>query len=218
MAGYISVKSTAMVVMILLGVEALIEVLEIAFSASQLALLDRAALGLVGDEEADANDTRLQVLAVFKIVTLLVTATFFVMWMSKAHRNLYAFGVPSNYSPAQVGWAFFIPFVNLVRPYSILKLIWQGSIPVEDKLVGRSTQILSAWWGTWIVSGFLDRISGSMIKSSGQTIESLKSATSMGIVASIVRLVAAGLAVRVVDAITKRQESCASGQVAQEFD
>ena len=74
-------------------------------------------LGVVGDEEDNANVTLLQVLAVFKIVTLLATATFFVMWMSKALRNLYAFGVPINYSPAQVGWSFFILFVYLVRPY-----------------------------------------------------------------------------------------------------
>jgi hypothetical protein len=130
---------------------------------------------------------------------------------------LYAFGVPSPYSPAQVGWAFFIPFVNLVRPYTIVKLIWQGSIPVDEKLLGRSTQILSLWWGSWIVSGVSERIGNTMAKA-GNDIPNLKSATVVSIIGAVVRLLAAAAAIRVVDALTRRQESCASGQVAQEFD
>jgi hypothetical protein len=217
MAGYISVKSTAMLVMILLGLTALAELLEIVFSASQYSLLDRAAEGLVGTVEAEANDTRLQVLGVVQVVLLFVTATAFVTWMSRAHRNLYAFGVPSPYSPAQVGWAFFIPFVNLVRPFTIVKLIWQGSVPVDERLLGRSTQIMSVWWGTWIVSGLFERVGNSMAKS-GNDIPNLKSATVVGMISAVVRLVAAAMAIRVVDGLTRRQDSCASGQVAQEFD
>jgi hypothetical protein len=217
MVGYISVKSTATLVMILLGLTALVELLEIVFSASQYALLDRAAAGLVGTAEAEANDTRIEVLGVFQVVLLFVTATAFVIWMSRAHRNLYAFGVPSPYSPAQVGWAFFIPFVNLVRPFTIVKLIWQGSVPVDERLIGRSTQIMSIWWGTWIVSGLFERVGNSMAKS-GHDIPNLKSATMVSMLSAAVRLVAAAMAIRVVDGLTKRQDSCASGQVAQEFD
>jgi hypothetical protein len=217
MAGYISVRSTAMVVMILLGVTALVDVLEIAFSASQYSLLERATEGLVSDSEAEANDNRLAVVGVVKLVLLLATAALFVIWMSRAHRNLYAFGMPSPYSPAQVGWAFFIPFVSLVRPYRIVQLIWQASIPVDEKLLGRSTQILSIWWGSWIVSGVFERIGNSMTKM-GDDIPNLQSVTMLGMIGAVIRLVAAAAAIRVVGALTERQESSASGQVAQEFD
>jgi hypothetical protein len=218
MAGYISVKSTAMLVMILLGLTALAEVLEIVFSASQYSLLDRAAEGLVGAAEAEANDTRIAVLGVCQLVLLFATAAAFVTWMSRAHRNLYAFGMPSPYSPAQVGWAFFIPFVNLVRPLTIVKLIWQGSVPVDERLIGRSTQVMSIWWGTWIVSGLFERVGNSMSKAGEHDIATLKSATMVSMISAVIRLVAAAMAIRVVDGLTQRQESCASGQVAQEFD
>jgi hypothetical protein len=216
MEGYVPLKQMAKLLVIGLGVAAFLDLVEIGLYFDQLNLLQRAANGLVNEGEAEASDLRVQIVAVLGFGLLLINAYLFVTWMKRAHRNLYAFGVYSHISESYVRWAFFIPFVNLVRPYRVMKAVWDGSIPVGSGSLGRSSQILTLWWAAWIMSGFAERAAGSMAK--GSSISSLQTATSLGIVATLIHLAAAVLAILSIQAITARQESCASGQVAEEFD
>lgn len=216
MAGYESIKPRANVVMAFLGVIMLVDAVSIAFSVSQVGLLERAAAGYYSDVEANANDQRIGIVNGVYLFMVVATAVAFVGWMAKAHRNLWAFGLRTGFSDSQVKWAFFIPFVNLVRPYQVMKTIWEGSVPVDDKLVGRSAQVLGIWWGTWVIGGLMGRLSNTM--GSDHNITALISATHFSIINSAVNMTCAALAIWAVLSITVRQESCASGQVASEFD
>ena len=216
MEGYESIKPRANVVAVFLGIVILVDLVQVIFSFSQVGLLERAAEGIYSEAEATMNDRRIEVASGVYLFMIIATGVAFVGWMAKAHRNLWAFGLRTGFSDSQVKWAFFIPFVNLVRPYQVMKAIWQGSVPVDDKLVGRSTQVLGAWWGTWILGGLFGRVSRGM--TTGHDIPQLISATQVGIISSIINIVCAGLAIWTIFSITARQESCASGQVASEFD
>jgi hypothetical protein len=216
MAGYETIKPLAKVIMILLGVIIVVDLISIVFSFSQIGLLERAAEGIYDEAEANANDQRIGGVTAAYFLLFVVTGVVFVTWMGKAHRNLGAFGTRSGFTSGQVKWAFFIPFINLVRPYRVMKAIWQGSVPVDDKLVAGSTQVLGAWWGTWIFGELVGRAAGTFGKA--KDIPGLVSATNMSIVSSFINVACAALAIWLVSTITARQESCASGQVASEFD
>lgn len=217
MEGYVSAKQLAKTVMICLGLTALLDLISVGLAFSQLSLLGRAAVGAVSMEEAQASDKLVALASGALVLLLLVNAYFFLSWMKRAHRNLDAFGVSSGYSDSYVRWAFFIPFANLVRPYRVMKAIWDGSVPADQKLIGKSSQILTMWWAAWIISGFFGR-AGNGFDKEGSSISALETATNIGIIGTLINMAAAVLAILSVRAITERQESCASGQVAHEFD
>src|SRR5687767_6233873 len=103
MAGFDSLRSVAKVLMVFLALSALTQLVELGLLISQYSLLERAAEGLVDQAQAEASDNRLAVAGGFQLVIFLVSAVLFVVWMAKAHRNLRVFGIPSPYSPRQVG-------------------------------------------------------------------------------------------------------------------
>ena len=91
---------------------------------SRIQTLSKAtgALGVPRSEamEIDAQTVLIR-LALFIVV--LLTAVSFLAWIYRAHKNLRALGATDlKYSP---GWAiggFFIPFLNIVRPYQVVSV------------------------------------------------------------------------------------------------
>src|SRR5688572_9717366 len=75
--------------------------------------------------------------AVVEFLGFVAAIVVFLVWMRRSYINLKALGVRGlEYSP---GWAvgcWFIPFVNLVRPYTIMKEIWTRSDPDLEAQAG----------------------------------------------------------------------------------
>jgi hypothetical protein len=87
----------------------------------------------------------------------IATAVVFSMWIYRATANLPALGALSTrFAPGAAVWAFFIPFVNLVRGHQVMAMIWSESQPraVTDAgfLKPPSIAIVNWWWGLWIGS------------------------------------------------------------------
>jgi hypothetical protein len=94
-------------------------------------------------------------LAVALAGVFVATAIVFLMWTHRAHRNLPALGAERlKFSP---GWAvgyFFIPILNLFRPYQVMCEIWRESdparLPMRDETSGitkvSSTAVVGLWW------------------------------------------------------------------------
>lgn len=76
------------------------------------------------------------------------TAVAFCRWFYRAYANLPALGERTpRFTP---GWAigyFFIPFLNLFRPYQAAKEIWAASTRSPHGL-------LVAWWALWLLANF----------------------------------------------------------------
>lgn len=102
-----------------------------------------------------------QVFGIFYLLVFLTTAVLFLMWIYYTHRNLPALGARKlKYSP---GWAvayFFIPILNLFRPYQVVKEIWKASDPNVNVADGSSWQnastslVIGWWWAIWLISEF----------------------------------------------------------------
>ncbi len=208
-----------LVVMILLGLNIAADVLLIVTGFFFIRNLRQS-----GDIEAIAEDDLNITEALFgfanlaQLLLLIVTGILFLVWLHRAFSNLAALGeTHTEFSP---GWAvgyFFIPFVNLVRPYQAVKELWLRSKPqAESDFMLRSadsTSTVLAWWLVWLASGVASNIAGRMFDRNEEP-SLLVTATWVTMAASILSIAAAALALIVVKTIDARQRAKMDMQAA----
>src|SRR4030095_623375 len=222
---FVSGKALALWTAILLGAEALAKLADIAVSAAQLALASdypETATAALGPENADVSEMpggNFQVIvllldgtvSLFGLIVLIATAVVFLFWQHRAFKNLPALGVPRpEFSSGWVVGSWFVPFLNLFRPYEIMKYIRDKSDPETVKFGfgdfdTRDNSTLKAWWGFWIACCIVDRFSNRMY-GRAETLDGHVAAGWVGILSSGLTIVAACLAIAVVRDITSRQE------------
>src|SRR5579883_1552885 len=99
----------------------------------QKRLLDRIAAHIPDPHEVyEANDLRVRALAVVALVLLAATGIAFLSWLHRAVRN--AREVNPEFlgtTPGAAVGAFFIPFVNFVRPVMVIRALDRAVEPSE---------------------------------------------------------------------------------------
>lgn len=86
-------------------------------------------------------------------IVALITFYFWVYFMNKNVRALGATGL--KYGPAWAVGCFFVPFVNLWKPFQMMEELWKGSQnPKAWREIGKPS-ILGFWWASWIFSSIL---------------------------------------------------------------
>lgn len=203
----------ALFVMVFLAAGILLDVVSIVSKFLLIDLLSDAANGRnITTEAAELNDSREALIALVKFLSYIVTGIGFLVWFHRAHRNLPALGAKNlEFTP---GWAvggFFVPFLNLSRPYKVATEIWKGSSPevgVADGVsweYAASSPLLGFWWGTWIIANILGNVA--TLFSDGVTgLDNLIALTWLSVAADVVSIIAAALALLVVKLIDARQE------------
>lgn len=129
--------------------------------ALMLAALMQAGAGLVSVNQLASGDTltfwvseqgTIALSGAFRFyqwVSLLISIAVYVAWLAwqyRVHTNA-RLAAPDR-APTGPGWGvlcWFVPFVNLVKPYLVLREIRAVSVPERP---GR--WILRLWWGTWL--------------------------------------------------------------------
>jgi hypothetical protein len=145
----------------------------------------------------------------------LFTVVTFLVWFYRAHQNLLAFRPePLENSAADAVWSFFIPFVNLVKPYSVMREIWVESDPalppfaVPAYTEAPASRLVSAWWALFIARGV---ISWAILlpRQSGRAVATLITKTENQVVSYALSTLAAVVACMLVHRILRRQENLA---------
>ena len=144
------------------------------------------------------------------LVTLATTIVF-LLWIYRASQNLHSLGaLGQRFSPGwAVGW-WFVPIMNLFRPYQVVKEVWKVSDPelaldtTREWTTTRASPLLAWWWASWLVSNVLGNAAFRAFFRSDST-EELISADQVSLAADAATLVAVVLAIIVVRRITKRQ-------------
>lgn len=171
----------------------------------------------LGEERIDAAELTLGLVALAQLFVYLATIVVFIVWLHRAYKNLPAFGVQTEHSP---GWAiggWFVPFLNLVRPYQIVKETWVKSDPGVHFSAGyadagpgpRAATLVGVWWAFWLISNIVDNIHGRLI-GDAQTPDQVSTAATLGIASSALTVAAAALAFLVVKNIDRMQEEKAA--------
>lgn len=98
-----------------------------------------------------------------------LTAVFFIMWLRRAYYNLWAASPGSvSYSEGWAAGAWFVPILNLFRPYQIMREIWtgtQGLVPHKFP-EAHPPALVGYWWAAHIsmsVIGYISRYIGNAV-------------------------------------------------------
>ncbi len=182
---------------------------------AQIELLSAVRQGqTITMEAARANDFRQLVISVLQMLAYVPTALLFLMWFHRAYKNLAALGATDlEFSP---GWAvggFFVPVLNLVRPFQVATEIWKASdASTAAGSAWRSSPpspIIGQWWGGLLAGGAIGWFSlGYFWYAKGApTIDLLVNVSWAFFVSGVASAIAALLTIRMVKAINSRQES-----------
>lgn len=145
------------------------------------------------------------------IVVLLLTAVLFLVWFRRAYRNALYFdtGGRARFKPGWAVGAWFVPFLNLVRPKQIADDIWRTSNPQRPVTDHRwdeeaPSRLVMIWWVAYVVGYVLDRgLSGVIAR--GTTLPELLNAERVSVVLAIAEIISALLAIAFVAGVRRRQ-------------
>ena len=108
--------------------------------------------------KAEAIDTRQQVLGIIYLIVYIITGITFLKWIYRANLNVRGFGVRGlKFTP---GWSigyYFIPILNLFKPYQAMREIWKTSKNPDDWENQQGSPLLASWWTLFLISGFFGK-------------------------------------------------------------
>lgn len=156
---------------------------------AQYFLLKRIETGNFDMDEVDSNDIRQSMVAVLLLLLLIGAGIFFIQWFRRAYYNLHQLSGKLSYGEGWAAGAWFVPIMNLGRPYTIMKemmsvsedMLVQANIVQEDPKRKRSVGI---WWTLWIIITILGDVNA-RIQAKSELIEALKYTTLASILLSL---------------------------------
>lgn len=140
-----------------------------------------------------------------QIVLLIVSTIFMIRWLRRAYWNLHALGRPLEHSEGWAAGAWFVPFLNWVRPYTITREVWQ-----QTRLVAYGDVephgLLRWWWMLYLVDRAAGNISARMAPDENSTSAQVSQAASVDLLASLVGIAAAVVTVLVIRRMAANEE------------
>jgi len=128
----------------------------VGFDIAEIRRIDRQLMGMpVSADERAAYAFVSEVVIKMQITLLWLTGIAFVTWLYRARANLRAFGTrhlrfPRNWTV----FGFVIPVLNLIRPYQVVREVWQASDPDATHPTAwmsvKPPLLVKLWWGTFV--------------------------------------------------------------------
>jgi hypothetical protein len=103
------------------------------------------------------------VLLIVQTLVFAVTAVVTLRWIYLANANARALGAEDMMvSPGwAVGW-FFVPLMNLVMPFVMMRELWKASARPKDWQMESAPAPILLWWILWIASGIAGAVGFSL--------------------------------------------------------
>jgi hypothetical protein len=112
--------------------------------------------GTVTSAEAVFNDIRQQIVGVVYSITYLVSGIVFIQWFRRAYFNLHLRSSHLLYTDGWAAGSWFVPFLNLFRPFQIMKELYVETARIFTKKglseEVSSTKFLGWWWALWLIN------------------------------------------------------------------
>jgi len=219
---YRPLVTPARTLFVLFAVTLVLTVVALLSDSAELSLLGQIAEdpASVSPAGADASDQRQALIGLLQLLLYLGTIVAFLVWFRRAYRNVPALGAESlRFSSGWAVGAWFVPFLNLVRPKQLADDIWRASDPALPAQPGaawkqqRVPVLLHWWWALWILSSLLGWAS-LRLGLDPTTLEELQTASAVTLASDFLDLPLTILAFQVVAKVTRRQEARAVQLVA----
>ncbi len=146
-----------------------------------------------------------------QLVCAAVTAVAFLAWLHRVRVNLRALGMRRmRYGRQWTLLGFVVPFLNLLRPYQVVREIWKASDSTARDPVGwqavRVPRILAAWWIAFVAYVAFELVSA-LVLDRAVAARSRQLGHGLGMLADASGAVSASLAYFVVSRISEAQEA-----------
>lgn len=159
---------------------------------------------------ARANDNRHLFIVRGQICLFILTAIVFLRWLYRSYANLRHLG--SGRSDETPRWAvgyWFIPFINLVKPYNIVKELWHrthyGNIRGHEAAVSAPATI-GIWWSSYLLTGFISR-GAAKLGEMAETIPQFIAATLIDAGGDLLTVIAGLLLIGIIRHIDRTQQA-----------
>jgi hypothetical protein len=142
-----------------------IAIITLLFNINEYRILLNAGSGeYVSASQFELNEILHSVSAYFSAFILLLCVPFFLMWFYNAYRNV-GIVIPgrTEFHPKMAVWNWFIPFLNLYRPYKMAIELWddtQRAIANKkaDYQIDPKDDFILIWWITFLASGLFGNV------------------------------------------------------------
>ena len=147
-----------------LYVSGAIQLALIMVSGLELYLLGRIEAGdWPSDVLIEGADTAYAALSVAYLVSLAVGGVLFIRWFRRGYYNLHLLPVRVRHGEGWAAGAWFVPFMNLFRPYQIMKELHVKGAHLlhkhpEVEALPAKTENVGIWWALWIIYNIVGRI------------------------------------------------------------
>ncbi len=168
--------------------------------------------GAVIDElELVPSETAYGLAGLAQLVAMIFSAVVFIRWFHLAHRNLAGLSEePAAYSSRWAIGAFFVPILNLIRPYQLMREIWALTSREWDRDpsrvigVARPADPVNLWWGLFLLTSLIGN-AVSRLSWRAATAQDTLTATWVTVFADVFNIGAAFAALAVIRAVTELQ-------------
>lgn len=160
----------------LLALDALVGVVGVGLAFWSSSVIGRwlADIEAVDPAEAQRHDDVYLATGVVSALLVLASAVLFVVWLRRAYGS-------NRVDPAALrfgaGWtigAWFVPFLNLVRPFGLVRDLGRG---LGDRAAGAGLRwLVPAWWAAWLGMNLVNSVSSTLSRRSDDLapVESLR--------------------------------------------
>lgn len=161
-------------------------------------LLSAANGGDISTETAENNDLREQIIGVLQVLVFGASGVTFIMWFRRAYYNLHQLEDYLLFSEGWAAGAWFVPLVNLFRPYQIMDEMYSKT----RFLLGNdgnqlSSRFLGPWWALWVICNIINQaISRFSLKA--ETIDELQNSTIADMVATCLGIPLAIITIKII--------------------
>ncbi len=102
-------------------------------------------------------------LGIMYILLLVASYVYLIMWLRRAYYNLHQVpGINPEYSDGWAAGAWFVPFLNFVRPYTIMREVWHDTQRAAWGRIVQPANVLGWWWAAFVIKLILGRITAKM--------------------------------------------------------
>lgn len=162
----------------------------------------------VSEHEITSNDIREGIVAITYAILYFTSVIIFIRWFRRAYYNLNS-RTDTRYDEGWAAGSWFVPILNLFRPYQIMKEIDDETCLLIQKHsqqpIAKSSDIIGFWWTFWIISALLGRYIF-RTSLSAETLQELMTSTQADMIGIIVNVPLSLLAIFMIKAISKKED------------
>lgn len=188
---------------ILLGTVLVLDIGMILAGYMELSLYEKMQNGSdYTNDDIDQNELFVGIIALLFTIAYIISVVTFIMWFRRAYYNLHTKVYGLLYTEGWAAGAWFVPIINLFRPYQIMNELYSETSKLIKSETGKSIDtsklsMIGIWWFVWVASNIFSNYV-TKLSFRAETIEDYITSTQLNIISSFIGIPLALLAMKVV--------------------